>query len=227
MGEDMGEFERPHIDTPAEAVADAMMVAQAEMMSAVTANPDKYLKEGTDASDQMEELVRAASWGMCEAASVYSLYYLAQKYPQQFVGMAILTTYDNYRSPKGRLKDRLNEYHTYFIVRDKKGAWYAASPANHTPNPESSSLTRVIKSTDPQEVVNKIEEVDGGEWPSGDFLSSVFQNGEYKPPSLGIDSQSGKPVLNALRIENIYGHNRAYMDELKLMSTNIQPASQK
>lgn len=224
MGEDTGEFVKPYIDIPAEAVADAMMVAQAEMVSPVIINPEKYLAKGADNTGQMEKLVADASSGMCEAASVYSLYFLAQRYPQEFDYMAILKTWDNYRRPKGKLKNGLGKWHTYFIVKDKKGIWYAASPANHTPNRKSSSLTRIYKSIEPQQIVNKIEKVDGGEWPTGDFIRQSLESGKYTSPSLGKSTLNGQPVLNVFNISNCFGHNRAYMDEQHLISTTIQPA---
>jgi hypothetical protein len=48
VGEGTGEFEAPVVDTAAEAVGDAMMAAQAQLMSEVTANPEKYFKPGID-----------------------------------------------------------------------------------------------------------------------------------------------------------------------------------
>lgn len=214
MNETGGNVENPHIDIAAEAVADAMMVAQSKLISAVMDNPDEHFIKGFDSARQLEELLKVGTNSMCEVGSAYAFNFLAQKYPKQFPSMGLLRTFDNYNKPKGKLKDRSSEFHTYFIVKDTKGVWYAGSPSSHTPQETSSALTRIISSADPQDIINKIEELDGGEWPNGQFISQSFKNKDYAPPSFGRGNDDKEIVLNTFRIGNLNGHNTAHMDRV-------------
>jgi hypothetical protein len=226
VGEGTGEFEAPVVDTAAEAVGDAMMAAQAQLMSEVTANPEKYFKPGIDPQRRTETILQVLSSGMCEAASIYSLYFLSQKYPEEFESLGIIKTFSDKNGTDGKLKQAFDEYHAYFIAKDKKGVWYAGSPANYDSDQTDSALTRVFKSPYPEEIIKRIIEHDGGIWPTGDFIEQAFSGPAYSRPFVGKSQKYGDTVLNAFRITNKQGQIEAKMEELSLLAENIEPKAQ-
>lgn len=201
----MSETEKPLIDKPAEAVADAMMVAQAEFLAEYLENPAIYQRKPQDESKLLEEILQGQTSGNCMIGTIFALHYLGVKYPHLFEAAGRLVTFDNPDRVSGTLKSQ-DKVHAYFMVKDINGVWYAGSPANHIVNSENSPLTRVISSTDPQEVVDRITEIDGGEWPDGKFIEKAFEKEGYQPVVFTRDSQN-REVLNIVEITNLFGKN--------------------
>lgn len=143
----------PIIDRPAEAVGDAMMIAQAQLLrhalsqEEILSSPEIAVFRGTD--------------GMCNRASIYVLAHLKQKYSELFPRMGII------RAEHGiePLKNRRWRFHDYFLAQDINGKWYAGSPANYDGPAKENRFTRVISSLRLQEVMGRIQEIEGGRWP--------------------------------------------------------------
>lgn len=216
----MSEVENFLIDQPAEAVADAMMVAQAELIADYLQNQTAFLGKAQDNSRLLEKILQYETDGKCMIGTIFALYYLGVKYPHLFKAVGRLVTYNNPGRPDGSLKCD-SDFHSYFIVKDTSGVWYAGSPANHIADRENSPLTRVISSRDPQGVVDRITEIEGGEWPNGKFIEQVFEKEGYRPVVFTRDPQSGREVLKIVEIRTLHGRNLVSCEIIPKLADNL------
>lgn len=167
------------------AVGDAMIQEQYNLMKYwIEAMEGKTLPLGTNIDTEFEKILQLKSAERCTEASIDVIRYLFEKYPELFDNMMLLTAYASKKHP---FADERYNFHTYFLVKGKDGTYYAGSPANHKAitsanQSTDSSLTRLLSSRDLREIIDQIQKVDGGEWPTVDFIENAVAT-EYKQPS--------------------------------------------
>lgn len=188
---------------PADAVADAMMVAQAVQLADVlgkhsytngNSNNTDYVRNEIDWTTLLVQKTRSG----CEIASRTVVTYLADKYPELFEAIAILRAE---RRPKSLIKGW--NFHENFLVLGKDGTWYAGSPANYHPHSRVNRLTDTMFDASLEHVLDQIRARDGGLWPTRDFLESRLLSSTDrlpKPASFGIDQNL--LVYRGLRFTN-------------------------
>lgn len=171
-----------HIYCPAEeAVADAMMVTQAEIMLPLVGN-NHY------STEDFEIMLRDNSKNLCGRASIFALAYLSQKYTNLYDYMIIMASFKSYER---LFKNRALNHHAFFLTKDKEGTWYATSPANHNPEAAGgqSPMTKIIKDRSLASIISTIEKHEGGMWPDADFIEHNLRKHYAAPKVLkGPDS---------------------------------------
>lgn len=161
---------------PHEAVADAMLVAQGILVDHYMRSTGMKYSKSDISRDSLKLMHFLATEGHCTTASKISLTFLYGKYKDFFDRMTLLTSHDD--------QERFREnwgMHQYFLVRDTGGTWYAGSPANHSllqkndrKSDTTSNLSTLIVSKDLSEVLKQIQNNDGGNWPSVEFVEGVL-----------------------------------------------------
>lgn len=191
------------------AVADAMMVVQSKMLKDVIENPRLYgvepggnQKQSTPAVNIYEENLIRASEGRCEAASATAAEYLYTKHGELFDTIMAIKSFAHTQ----QLKNAYG-FHVYFLAQDKENCRYAGSPANHT-DQSGSPMTKIFKSKNLGEILDKIEEKDGGEWPTKETIVSeieknYFPASEIKMRAGNMNSQIKIPYISIFTASNI------------------------
>lgn len=144
--------------TPLDAIADAMMRAYWRQLKGEISyrmvDPEK-----PELSQGMDEFLKSATRSECLNASVDTICALAKKHPDLFTTLTIISTE---AVPKTSWLSKVGQgFHAYFLAQDRKGVWYAASPANHGANNEKAYALTLIKDNDLSSVLRKIEKRDG------------------------------------------------------------------
>ena len=85
-------------------------------------------------------------------------------------------------------KKAYTEGHEYFIAQDVDEIWYAGSPANHTQY-GNSPLGRLYTSRNPQELLDDIQDREGGIWVDAAYVEDVFAVDSFSPQR--IDTNGG------------------------------------
>lgn len=173
------------IDQAAYAVADAMMVAQAELLLEPLSSWHDFYDE-----EELGIFVDLRTDGHCRKSSYYAIDYIIENHKSLFRSASILEAYREVKV----LKRSDWPFHTYFLLQDAKNTWYAGSPANYiVKEPENNQrLTRVISSPDLVEVISRIEDVEGGLWPSVDLITRTIDKSKYK----GLNSEYALKIVN-------------------------------
>ena len=65
----------------------------------------------------------------------------------------------------------------------------------------------MISSINPQEVIDQITKLEGGEWPNGKFIEQAFEKEGYQPVVFTKEPQTDREVLNIVEISNWLGRN--------------------
>jgi hypothetical protein len=113
-----------------------------------------------------------ATDGMCYYASAETIRSLAILSPDSFENMLIITSSEIPETSP--LHNEVSDYHSYFLIKDKGGEWYAASPANYNikiggkKNP--SYATTIFHDQNLGNVLAKIQERDGIDFPDEDEI---------------------------------------------------------
>lgn len=191
-------------DKAAIAVADVMMLMQHRMMewdfknwdnpeyvpSYDTAPPGEipYSHEIVYLPRDFDVILKARSLGRCLAYTHFASFMLHQRYSDHFQHELIV---QGLQSEKKPLKMDGHRYQYYFLNQDTSGLWRAGSPANHTPEESLSRLTNIITATTLEGAIARIEDLEGGDWPSREMLNFVLA--DYEEPQIDYDYK-GKPI---------------------------------
>ena len=174
-------FERERIlpDKAAHAIADVVMVMQyvylKDALGSIQTTPNH---SSFPNNNRLETLLAHTSQSQCFRASIFSLDILVRKYPDLFKRFIILTSSNKDQDQKFK-QDPLWDFHSYFLVEDKKGRWFASSPANH--RDEDSPLLTVLSGT-LNNVLNQIKESDNPLlWPNAEDFQNLV-NTHYQNP---------------------------------------------
>jgi hypothetical protein len=136
--------------------------------------------------------LQLASENECDKGSLALIYYLMENphFKEQFKHAFLLASYGGFSGEKEW------NLHIYAVTQDSHGMWRAASPANHvrsdSPEPRehrSSSapthMNRILVDPSLAEVIHAIEELDGGQWPSAEYIDHhILTNPDHQLPSL-------------------------------------------
>lgn len=163
--------------TAEHAVADAMMTTQ---LIAIR-NGLKWINSKTPDYDAILE-TESDTW--CRFGSVHALFYLQNKYSKLFTHTFLV---DSRTEEKGTYKNKDWKYHSYFLVRDQQGIWYAGSPGNYKRDREENPFTRIIVSPNLEDVMETITSLEGGLWPQATTINKAIMRGNYVPSEIGID----------------------------------------
>lgn len=198
MPEDLISSKEVKIDKTAEAVADAMMVIQAGFLKKSFDYENNLLAFGDlkgyqqYQSADIDRRVELASIEKCVVASANAILFLHQKYPDYFNFLIVLKSSNTGTGLKWY-------QHAYFLAESKDGRYFAASPANEDEDKGQSYMTTIFSSKDLQEVLKKIQDKEGGKWPSATAILRGFQNGLYfQPEELGF----GVNILEIAEVGN-------------------------
>jgi hypothetical protein len=190
------------------AVADAMMVAHANLLSKEIDNPPNFT------GVVFEGIIERKTNGKCRDACISVIKHLANNHSTLFKGMVILEAL-------GGIKDLINKrwnHHDNFLVLDKKGFWYAGSPANFRPqytDDEDQRFTRLIISRKLQEVLDRIEYEDEGLWPTAKFIKNAFKNQStlpLSPTSVQLAILRLKNLGNEEQVDSVFNFACRKMD---------------
>lgn len=138
----------------------------------------------------LREAVKVGTSGMCAIGSENVIHKLATEKGNLFDKMTLIST--NILSPDSPLnydlpqEDRFT-YHTYFLVQDKNGVWYAGSPANHYQTKEKDYATTLIVDKDLDALLRKMESRDKSSYPTSSDLMNQMDNMVATP--LNSDNQ--------------------------------------
>lgn len=172
---------KPRPITSREAVADAMMVAQAN-----------YLLPNANIADEksFELSIWVESIGQCEAGSLTVAKYLAGKHRSLFNGIVLLHAD---KDTEALANGWGNHYR--FLARDNDGKWFTGSPANHDVGAGSRSRLVTVSSNNSLELLMVwVKRLDMGKWPSARFIKEVFNTDKDVIP-IGEDGIVKDPLL--------------------------------
>lgn len=206
---------REYINEPLEAVADAMMYAQAVQMGDDPAKRpcwvEKFAWKRKDPTEKMELTLQDRTEGNCDVGSSLALYFLKLDYQHLFSNLVLLETY---KDPDFRFNLDSYSYHVYFLAKDQEGTFYAGSPANHQPKLGKSPLTNIIRSTDLGKVMAEITAFEGGNWPDQKYIKDILYNGYLRWPV--VSSRRGRTFLNAVTIGRDEGRDYFFIEKNEL-----------
>jgi hypothetical protein len=198
----MEHSETPSHMTPLDAVADAVMVSYTQPLKAVNYSFYEHQKGKDDINEFFEKTTRLK----CYFASIDSTYFLFTKYKDNFDDGFILQSKDFEEDSHLQKKDMID--HTYGVVHGKDGYWYAFSPANHDQNEKKKAYAfEVIREKQLTPILQRIQERDGGSWPTEDEIEMLMKGGKYQPPS----ADKNKHIINIFEIKRHYASYEAHM----------------
>jgi len=183
---------------PVEAVADAMMVAVYKQIMSYMEGAEKY-KWVKSNEEAMEYLLYVATKEYCRQASARVMVYLKEKYQELFMEMILIESMDF----KGGSLIGGWGWHDYFLVKDVNKVWYAGSPANFDSfGWYEGQLTNLIYSRNLNVVIDKIQGIEGGQWPS---VKSIMQQTEDADKRIRIYKSDGKMMVEVPVVYNNEG----------------------
>lgn len=152
---------------------------------------DGYLKDLAE-SQRMDQLTALR----CKSNSAYVLDTVSRYYPDRFDTMFILSGVktDGFKdAPR-------NSEHSYFVIKDKKGKYFAGSPAN-TQDGDTQNFSTLLESDNLPDILAQISERSGGFWPTADQV----QEGLLKtPPEVKIEGSTNAPKIEFTTIAYSY-----------------------
>lgn len=126
-----------------------------------------------------EKEIENTTAGRCLEGCLAATSYLYENYSELFEIIALLH-YEKFETTKQNKP--IGVFHEYFLARDNTGIWHAASPANHErQSGENSRLRRIFSSQNLGQVLDSIEEFEGGKWPTEQYIVDVLKR--LKSPS--------------------------------------------
>lgn len=169
----------PGFDWERKAVANAMMVALRERLDWYISRVGNY-GEGKVFKD-LNWILRLQTNQKCDISSHSVLRYL--DHPDRrdmFTGMGLINA-----------ETGLYHFtaHQAFLVKDRKGRWFAGSPANFRQGQEPSRLTTLYEGS-LHEVMTQLKKTEGGDWPSEEFIKEQFRDNQLRMPGFRYGSKS-------------------------------------
>lgn len=149
--------ERPIPISPREAVADAMMVAQARFIHAAVDNNNSQM--------DFDMAMNKASRGTCATSSFAVLRHIFENYRGLFNVGVFLEGEQTYDFP----------YHTVFMMQGIDSRWYAGSPGNNTNRLNRFKL--LYESDNMEDIVDRLQEDEGGFWPPTQTIRESIEQG--------------------------------------------------
>lgn len=187
------------------AVADSMMVAQYRFVEYV-----QYRR--TKPSETLPEILARRSKLGCLEGSASVIHDLAGKHAESFDRLMIIAS----RADQGFTFKPNPDWrgHAYFLARSTAGEWFAGSPANYLLTPDSQHMTRIIRGAVLNNVLSAIEGVDGGVWPTADFITEAA-DAHYRTPRPGF-GDTGYPLVETFVVKNEEGEMSHTYEEVSL-----------
>jgi hypothetical protein len=194
---------------PAYAVADTMMHTQfiftrrlmGANSSATAVDLEKELKE--------------KSRGKCNMGVLNFLLDLHLNYPDLFeVGMVLHRT----EEPETIINSPWLD-HTYFVIKDNQGVWYAGSPANHQEYNLRNPMTTVLQAQTLEGIIGAIQKEDRGHWPRADKIA-FFMNKHYFNPE--IIERKGKKIFRVFGVAAVGPFLEHIIREKKITTQDIK-----
>ncbi len=182
------------IDNARAAVADSMMVAQARFV--------EYLQcRKTKPTETLPEILARRSKLACLEGSASVIHDLATKHSGSFDRLMIMTS----RIDEGFTFKANPDWggHAYFLARSTAGEWFAGSPANYLMTPDSQHMTRIIRGAVLDNVLSSIQGVDGGIWPTAEFIAQSA-DAHYQAPVPGL-GDIGYPLVETFVVKREEG----------------------
>jgi hypothetical protein len=176
------------------AVADSMLAAQYQFVEYLQY---RRLRPVEPVADILERRSRLG----CLEGSASVIRHLAEKHDEKFDRLMIMTS----RVDEGFAFDANPDWggHAYFLARSNAGEWFAGSPANYRMTPESRHMTTVVSDPSLPAVLSGIARIDGGVWPTADFIEDAARAHYLKPrPSFG---DTGYPLVEAFVVKREQG----------------------
>ena len=151
-------------------ISNSNIAVSAAMMSAVRSFTGDSLS-GVDPSVYEKEL-EALTRGVCINACEKSVDFLYRNFRDEFPVMCFL----HHEKVQTHAARPIGVFHEYFLVKDKNGTWFAASPANHNRySGNESRLKKVFSSKDLNHVLSGITEFEGGNWASKELIEETLK----------------------------------------------------
>jgi len=162
-------------------VAFAMKVIQARVTELAT---DQAL--AIDPSLQTyEQKLDYLTANRCKSNSAYVIGTLASCYPGSFETMFIVSGVQ-----QGGFNDALgNSEHSYFVVKDIEGKYFAGSPAN-TQNGSAKNFETLLEAENLEGILLQISDRSGGNWPTTEQVQTGLSE---NPPTVLSSDINGKP----------------------------------
>jgi len=128
----------------------------------------------------------------CTTGCIYAACYLATKYPDSFSVISLLEAHRDVET----FSENVGIMHHYFLAKGTDGIWYTGSPANHRKySGANSRLKRVIFSQDVSKVLEEIQGIEGGLWPSKEKIEEVFGENGTAQVRIKNNSEIQVPVI--------------------------------
>jgi hypothetical protein len=131
-----------------------------------------YFEDKEPKHKRLKEVVEAGTRAMCYFGSKDVIYDLSLQNRDLFDSMILVST--ELIDDDSWLKTEANQwFHTYFLVKDKDGMWYAGSPANNGVNKDKQYATTIIHGRNLGEVLEIMSERDKAHFPAESFVVDV------------------------------------------------------
>lgn len=136
---------------------------------------------------KLKEVVNEGTRARCYIASKDVIYNLAQTNTDFFQTMILISTKD-IEDGSWLKKDFVQEpkdlFHTYFLIKDNNGVWYAGSPANQNHNDEPNYANTLVISEKLDDLLKRISERDNARFPSSGSILEIVDNNDHSLPKI-------------------------------------------
>lgn len=126
------------------------------------------------------EILEIKTADKCAAATYLTLEVLTRKYNGLFRKMLAIRAWKKGKTP---LVNQDWIHHQYFLVLDNQNRWHGASPANYEFGNTTNRLENLI-SGDLENVLTGIKSIEGGDWPSQEYIEEIAFSSPYAKPNI-------------------------------------------
>ncbi len=113
---------------------------------------------------RLREALKEGSEGLCNFGSRDVIHYLTTKHKDLFLKMLVISTeVIDYVSALNEVRPQI--FHSYFLVQDNDGVWYAGSPANHEHFKDKDYALTIIRDNSLDALIRKMEARDLATYP--------------------------------------------------------------
>lgn len=197
---------KPNFDKPVIAIKSSMLAAHVHILG-LEPKQEKIVK--LKRIQTLAEFTETQTEDKCSKATYFSLAILAKQYSDLFQTMLAIRAWQDRQSP---FVNQDWDHHQYLLALDIQNRWYGASPANYEIKNPVNRLDNLI-SGDLENVLAGIKDIEGGTWPSQEYIEKVAFSSPYAKPNvfsvdkilgLRIDSH-GKRVETTELVDYVSG----------------------
>jgi len=169
---------KANFDRSVIAVKSSMLIAQVRILELEPKGEREVIR--LNRAQSPAEILEIKTEDKCAAVTYLTLEILAKKYNCLFRKMLAIRAWKKGKIP---LANQDWIHHQYFLVLDNQNRWHGASPANYESGNPINRLENLI-SGDLENVLDGIKSIEGGDWPSQEYIEEIVFSSPYAKPNI-------------------------------------------